>query len=240
MRGCKTWSTSVTDPWWVLNPIVEMHEEGDDENESEEESEESSEEGEEDDDTEEESEDEDEDGKKDTAGLKKALADERKARKAADKKIKAFERDKKKKEDGDKDEVATATSERDKAVATNASLSKLLVKQAVDTAIMQAASKERFRDVSDALSLIKREDIEVDFDIDDFDPETDDELTIEVDMASVTTAVKKLAGKKPHLILADGDEEESGGSVGSKKKKKRGNDNLTEEAVKSRYSVLGS
>lgn len=230
MRGISNKALLMPNPWWVSHPVVKFHEGDDDEDEGEEE--ESEEESEEDED--EESEEEEPNPKKEKDDkLLKALQAERQQRKDFEKKFKALERERAKKEKGEQSELEEAKSERDTASAQVSHLSELLKKNTVDTAIMAVAAKEKFRDVDDALSLVNRSEIELDFEMDD------DGVTIEVDQASVAEAVKKLAQSKPHLILADGDEEGSGAPLGSKKKK-RGDKELTEEKLKEQYPSLRS
>lgn len=220
-------------PWWHQVALVEMFE-GEEDSDDEEESEEE--------DSDEDDEDQEEGGSDDEEnvdGLKSALQKERDARKAERRELKKLQRDMKKlqkqqdkKQTEEESELETTKTALQETTTKNQQLAQLLTKTVVDTAIIEAATKERFRDVSDALSLVNRADIDIDLDLDD------DEVDLDFDRATVIAAVQKLAKSKPHLILADGDEEGSGHKVGSKKGKK-GDQELTEESLKKRYPVLG-
>jgi len=77
------------------------------------------------------------------------------------------------------------------------------------------------------LSLIDRSTIGVEQDEDDL-------ADVEVDEKSVERAVKALAAKKPHLLIADGDEQPSGGKFGGHKTK----DEADQAALEARYPAL--
>lgn len=194
-------------------------------NEGEEESEDDEEESEE-----EEEEDESEDStEKETEKLRQTLRLERRQRQKLERVNKKLLKTQSTAETKDKTKVEEA---QEKAAAQEAKVTKLatkLAKQAVDSAIIKHGSKLRFRDIDDALSLVDRELIDVDQDEDE--PEN-----VEIDEASVLDALKKLAKKKPHLLLAEGDEEPSGGNLGRGSTKDK--DELDDEALRKKYPAL--
>lgn len=228
MRG----STEET-PWWMnIFPTTLEFNEGEEEEEDDEseEDEESEEDDEEEDDPEDKGKKKPKPDDKDPDKLLKALREERKARRAESKELKKLRRQSQQQEEGEQNELKTTKAELETTRSINGKLSELLTKSVVDTAIIEAATKSKFRDVSDALSLVNRADIDFELDAED------EEVSLDFDKASVVAAVQKLAKDKPHLLIADGDEEPSGGPVGKKKKKKA--EDVDEEALRDRYPAL--
>lgn len=78
-------------------------------------------------------------------------------------------------------------TERDKNVA----LSKRIADQALHTAILQAATAQKFIDPEDALAVASSLEV---------DQDPDDPTSVEVDKALVLSEIKALAKRKPHLV----------------------------------------
>lgn len=172
--------------------------------------------------------DDDPTGDKDVTKLKKALADERKLKKVAERKAKKLEREQARAANKDASELEVTKQQVTELTDTNSKLAAKLLTQAIDAEITKAARNLKFRDIDDALALIKRDQIEADQD-------EDDPSEIEIDVESVVNAVKAIATKKPHLLLADGAEDKSGSKFGGKKGNKA---ETTEEALKKKYPAL--
>lgn len=167
--------------------------------------------------------------KDDNSGLKSALQKEREQRKTLERQVKALTKAQEEKENADKTEVERATAAEKKAAEKVAALADRLLTTSLDNAITKAANAAKFRDPDDALALISRSELK-------FEQDEDNPADIEVDVKSIETAVKALAAKKPHLILADGDESPSGGKFnGGRKDQKQ----LDEAALKAKYPSLG-
>lgn len=162
--------------------------------------------------------------------LKKALKAERKQRKQFERELKQLRQVQTDKKDGDDSEASKAKQRADASDARAEKLAARLVKTAVDSAIVKAATKLKFRDVDDALAQVNR-DIETWVDQDEDDPSE-----IEVDADAVEKAVKKLADSKKYLLQVDGETDPSGSRFGGK-----GNDNgsMSEEKLRQKYSALG-
>ncbi len=171
--------------------------------------------------------DEGDDKGRDTAGLKSALEKERRDRKRLEKEAKQLRREKEERENAEKSEVDKATGEAEKRTKQVTALATKLKTNALNTAILKAAQASKFRDSDDALALVNRSDIGVEQD-------EDDPAEIEIDEKSVEAAVKALAKKKPHLLIAEGDTDPSGSSFGRRKSK----DDLDDEALKAKYAAL--
>lgn len=149
--------------------------------------------------------------KDDTDGLKSALAKERSERKKFEREVKAL---RKKQEVADSKDQSETDQAKTKAAAADAKAVKLaerLNRTAVDNVILKLAPTLKFRDLDDALSLIKRADLIVDQD-------EEDPSEIEIDEDSVLAALNDLAKKKPHLIVAEGQEDKSGSKFNGGKK----------------------
>lgn len=169
------------------------------------------------------------DDKEDNSGLKSALQKERASRKALDKELRALKSAQEERDNADKSEVERAKAAETKAAEKVAALATKLLDSSLDTAITKAATAAKFRDASDALALIKRSDLS-------YEQDEDNPADIDIDEKSIERAVKALAAKKPHLILADGDEAPSGGKFNGGKKDQKPSD---EEALKLKYPSLG-
>jgi hypothetical protein len=176
------------------------------------------------------SDDDDTDDDSDDKGLdklRKALKAERRENRKNSRELKKLQRAQAEVADKDLKESDKARKEADELRQRVGNLGAKFQKVAVDALIAQHATKLKFRDIDDALSLVKRDDIVVDQDEDAPDD-------VEVDEQSVIDALKALKKSKPHLILAEGDEEPSGGKVGGKKTP----DELSDEKLRDQYPAL--
>ena len=163
-----------------------------------------------------------------TDGLKSALQKERAERKKLEKEQKALQKRLEEIDNKDKSDTDKAKEDAAKSKATTEKLAAQLKMVAVNNVIIKLAGTQKFRDMDDALQLIDRELIEVDQD-------EDDPSQVTVDEASIKTALEKLAKKKPHLILADGQEDKSGSKFNGKKQSTKEAD---EEMLKRQYPAL--
>jgi hypothetical protein len=203
-------------PEWLLEPKWLQFAEGEDDDDDGDEDPPKGKGSDDDDDDDDDSDDDDDDdeepkkGKKssdkgeDTAGLKSALSKERKRAKAAEKEAKALRKFKEDQEKKGKSAAENATAEATKATEKAARLATRLQDNEVNLAIIKAVQRDpklKFRDIDDALSLVKRGDIEVEQD-------EDDPSDIEVDEDSVVKALKRLAKRKPHLLVAAEDDDD--------------------------------
>lgn len=128
----------------------------------------------------------------------------------------------------DKSETDKAKDTASKAESTVQKLAAKLLQAEVDNSITKFAGELKFRDIDDALRLVDRSLIEVEQD-------DDDPASIDLDSATVKSALAKLAKDKPHLIVAEGQEDKSGSKFnGSKKPTKEAED----EALKKQYPAL--
>lgn len=165
---------------------------------------------------------------KDTDNLKSALQKERAARKKLERELRSANKFKKETEDKDKSEADKAKDDASSATEKATKLAERLKKSTVDNVLIKLATKMKFVDLDDALSLVDRSLIEVDQD-------EDDPADIEVDEATVKTALDALKKKKPHLIVAEGQEGKSGSKFGGgRKSQEEGSD----EALRAKYSAL--
>lgn len=126
-------------------------------------------------------------------GLKSALEKERAERKKLEKDLKALQKSEQARADAEKSEIQRAT---DSEKATAAKVEKLAAgfrSNAVESAILRAAATAKFRDPSDALrpEIIAAVGVEQD---------EDDPSKVEIDEATVTEAIKKLAKDRPHYV----------------------------------------
>lgn len=233
-------------PFW-LNPLL-FAEDGDDDSgddESQDDDADDDDGDEDDDDTGKKGKDEDDP----TAGLKSALKKERTERKRLEKEAKKLRAAQQKIADKDKSETDQSKDEAREATEKAARLAAKLQTNAVDTAILRAASSftvdgKKFTDIDDAISLVKRSEIEVEQD-------EDDPSDIEVDSDSVVTALKALAKRKPHLLSGaskdddegDDDDEDvrpsrrsTGSKVGSRGTRDKGK--IKEDELRRQYPML--
>ena len=213
---------------WIIG--FDESEEESEEEESEEEEEESEEQDEEDD-----KEKKSSYTQKDVDAIRAVNQKERKLRREMARDKRKLEREladlKLKAETGDdKQRADAAQAMLDSERSKGGKLATRLRDVAVESAIVKVASSRdfKFRDIDDVLAMVSRADIDVDQD--DEDP-----ADIEIDEDTVRAAVKKLADKKPHLLVAEGDDEASGRKFGGKKKK---TDDLDEDVLRGRYSAL--
>lgn len=143
--------------------------------------------------------------KQDVNKLLTALAEERRARKALEKKEKQRERENTRKTKAEEDALAQAKREAEESSTKVKKLAEGYYKSAVDRAIEKAAADAKFKDVSDAVALVDRSLI-------DADQDEDDPAEVDIDKDSVKRAVKKLADVKKHLLQSG---TEDGGPTGS-------------------------
>lgn len=167
--------------------------------------------------------------KEDNSGLKSALQKERQQRKSLEREVRNLKTAQEERDNADKSEVERAKAAETKAAEKVAALATKLRDTALENAITKAANAAKFRDASDAISLVARGEITIDQD-------EDNPADIEIDEKSVERAVKALAAKKPHLILADGDETPSGSKFNGGRKDQKA---LDDEALKAKYPSLG-
>jgi hypothetical protein len=151
-------------------------------------------------------------GEENVDNLKKALAAERKLQKQTARELKRAQRKQQTVDDKEASDLQKLQTERDAEKARTQKLASSLLKNAVDLEITKAARGMKFRDPDDALSLINRDDLAVDQD-------EEDPSDIDIDSDTVEAALKKLAEKKPHLLIADGDDDASAPKFGGKKVK---------------------
>lgn len=127
------------------------------------------------------------------AGLKSALDKERKTAKENAKKLAAFEKAQKDKEDAEKSEIQRLT---DQGISASEKLQKLSAgfrKSKVESAVVAAARKALFTDPTDALRPEVLEAIGVEQD-------EDDPTQVTIDSKTVEEAITKLAKAKPHWL----------------------------------------
>lgn len=201
------------DPYWLETPFMgfdgeENEEDNEEENSEEESSEESSGEGSGD----------------DVEKLKRALRAERKLKRAAEKENRAL---RKAQEDRDSQDQQTTDEAREEAQLEKTKSARLAARLRIseeNNAITKHANLLKFIDVDDAISLISRDDLDVDQD-------EDDPSIITIEETSVVDALKDLARRKPHLLRGENEEEQeeeddprklpTGSKFGGSKKKKR-------------------
>lgn len=160
-----------------------------------------------------------------TDALKNALRRERKAAKDATRALKAAQKRLDELDDKEKSESDLAKENASKAESKAQKLAASLKTAAVDNAIIKIGGKLKFRDIDDALKLVSREEMDVEQD-------EDDPSDIQIDEASIETALKKLARDKPHLIVAEGQGEPSGSKFGGGRKSQK---DMDDEALKALY-----
>lgn len=175
----------------------------------------------------------------DVSGLKSALEKERNDRKALDKELKALRKDKETREQAEKSELERATDAAAKEAARVQKLANGFRQNAVNSAVLKAASDLKFLDPSDALRPEVLDAIGVEQD-------EDDPSQVTVDTASVVKAVKALAASKKHYVAPAGNGQQGG--AGQQQKPKSGsqfggntsNSNMTadEQALAARYPAL--
>lgn len=173
--------------------------------------------------------DDDKDKDKDPAGLKSALAAERRRAKAAERELNRLKKAEEDKKSADEDAVAHAQKKEQEAQDRINKLSAGFLQRELDSALREAATKAGFIDPADAIDGVDRNSLT--YEQDDENP-----ADIDIDEKSVEKAVKALAAKKPHFIKTgtdDGDKTGGGfggGNSGDRKDK--------DAALKAKYSAL--
>lgn len=160
----------------------------------------------------------------DVAGLKSALEKERKANREKEKELKALRKAKEAEENAKKSDLERAQAEAEANKTKAERLAEGFLRNSLHTAIRNEAQKLGFIDVEDAIAGVSRDDLS-------FEQDEDDPSDIDIDMKSVTKAVKALAAKKPHFIKTGTEDGEPSGSQfgGSKQKKKTSDDQLRDK-----------
>lgn len=163
-----------------------------------------------------------------TAGLKKALQEERRKARESERKLKKIERDQQRASASKDDLLKEAQTELETTNQRVTKLSNGFLNLKLNAAIEAAARKSRFRDTDDALSMVDRSLIT-------YDQDEDNPSDVDIDLKSVESAVKKLAGTKKHLIAAGTDDGHgTGGQFGTK----GGSKKTTEEELRAKYPNL--
>lgn len=180
----------------------------------------------------------------DLSNLKSALAKERQDRKRFEKELKKLQKRDADAELDKKGEVEKLAAQLQKSQDALGKFGPKFLQRAINDAIRDAATDSKllggkvFADVTDALALVDRQDL-------DYEQDEDDPSEVEIDVKSVQAAVKALAEKKKHLLTGDIDTEEeeerppshqppSGSRFNGKKKKNEAD----EAALKLRYPSL--
>lgn len=211
-------------PAWLKN--VHLHgfdEEEEEENDSSEDDKE--EEEEEDDDTKTNGNDDP------AAALKLALRKERRERRKFEREAKQLKKKQETQKSQEEDELTQAKGERDTLRSTNETLANAIVSERIDNEIIKQAGKMRFIDTDDAM--------QVDRDLIEFDQDEDDPLSVQLDKDSVKDALTDLAKRKPHLLLAEGDENASGGKFnGGRKPNQKETDQERTTREMANYSAM--
>lgn len=140
----------------------------------------------------------------DVSGLKSALQKEREANRAKDKQLKAFQKAQADAEKAKMDDVDRLTAERDGSVEKAAKLATAWRDRSIRDAILDEARKLNFIDPSDALNI--------DRSVISYEQDDDDPSDVDIDLKTVTAAVKKLATEKKHLIRTGTDDGHPSGS----------------------------
>ena len=131
----------------------------------------------------------------DLAGLKAALAAERKEKKALAKANAALTKTQQAAADAEKTEIQRLTDAQTATVAKTEKLAAGYKAKALETAVLAAAALAKFKDPTDALRSEVLAAIGVEQD-------EDDPTQVEVDPATVTAAIKALVKSKPHYLAA--------------------------------------
>jgi len=137
----------------------------------------------------------------DTSGLKSALQKERDGRKALEKELAALKKADQKRADAELSEVERLRKENEAEKGKAIKLAQGFRQNAINQAILAAASEAKFIDPSDALRPEVLEAIVVEQD-------EDDPSNVTVDKATVTAAVKELAKTKKHFIRVEGQQQQ--------------------------------
>jgi len=223
---------------WLLSDMPVIGAEGEGAGEGEDHSQDGSQEGQENssEDDEGDTSDDDEDAPDDLAGLRSALAAERKLNKQKERELKSIARrdaQAQKQKDADelkeKSELEQERIKREQAEEKTTKLAAGLRNSAVRAAIKEAAEKSNFIDPADAIDGVDWESLEVEQD-------EDDPSIVTIDPKKVLSQVKALALKKPHYVKAGtSDGEPSGSQFGGGRKS---TDKLSDEKLKEQYPSL--
>lgn len=149
------------------------------------------------------------DGEGSPNALKTALQKERENNKALNKRISAFEKAQRTKDDAEKTEVQRLTDEQARSSEKVTKLAAKFRKSAIHSAIVSAAKDAKFTDPTDAI----REEVIAQLGV---DQDEDDPSDVTIDAASVKKAVEELAKKKPHYLTTAEPERRQGRPSGSK------------------------
>jgi hypothetical protein len=150
----------------------------------------------------------DDDDIDDRKELKGALANERKARKAAEKRATALAKEKEQADLAKQTSEEQAIARAEKAEQQKEKLAAGFLNRELESAIRRAARDEGFIDPADAIDGVDRNAM-------NFEQDEDDPSEVTIDTKSITKAVKALAAKKPHFIKSGTDDgEETGGKFG--------------------------
>lgn len=144
-------------------------------------------------------------GNDDTAGLKSALAKERKAARDEKKRADALQREKDARELAEKTAIEQAEIKAQEAAARAARLAEGLLNRDLEAAITRAAQALNFIDVTDALAGVDRTSLV-------YEQDEDDPTQITIDLKTVEREVKRLATAKPHFVKAGTDDRDATGS----------------------------
>lgn len=163
-------------------------------------------------------------------GLSRALAAERAARKAADKKATALQKAADERELAEKTEIEQERTKAEKATSALDKLKDGFLKTKLDAAIEKAAKD--FTDPEDVLNGVDRKLIE-------FEQDEDDPSEVTIDLKTVERAVKALATKKPHWLKTGTDDgEATGGKFGNGQG--QGKKKSTDDQLRDAYPALRS
>lgn len=172
--------------------------------------------------------------KEDVEGLRKALKEERKARRVAERANKA-----KAKQDSDskeKDEADDAAKRLKTAEDRTAKLAEGYRTARVESVVAKLARAANVIDPDDMVALLKsRGYADIDIDQDDDDPSQ-----VEIDEDDVKAAIKKALKTRKHWIKADEDDDESKGSPSGSKMRpgQQRKGQLDDEKLKEMYPAL--
>lgn len=162
--------------------------------------------------------------------LKAALEAERKISKQREKDLKALQRADDARKTAELSDTEKAKKEAADAATKVQALAVKLKENAVQSAIVAAATTLKFHDVQDAIRQVDQSGFVVEQD-------EDNPADIDIDAKSIETAVKALAKSKPYLIN-EGDDE-SGGPSGSKfNGRRKDKQALDDDAMIAKYPAL--
>lgn len=164
-------------------------------------------------------------------GLKSALSVERQRAKELERENRRLARIAQEKTDAEQGELAAAKAQAERATSKVTRLAEGYLRTALDRAIEVAARSANFVDPADAIGGVDRTAISVTQD-------EEDPTDIEIDVKTVTAAVKKLAAAKPHWIKSGTEDGEPSGSTFGGAGRRRGTPKTSDEELKDRYPAL--